>query len=901
MRRRPLSLLAVAAAAALVAVPVAAHAATVRTASPAPHASGSRTVPGVLLGLSRAKLLAPAPAAHTMTVGIGLHGADPSGEQALVAAEYDRTSPLYHHFLTPAQFDARFGVPAAAVAQTRAWLTGNGLHVDSVSESGAYVMATGTVAQLDKTFHVHIGSYHDAKVGSFLANDVAPTVPAALPVTAVLGLDTVQRIHPADLTTTPLPAAPDAGTFSGVLQPRDLWSIYDQPATDEGEGQTIGIFGEGETDSVVTQLRLFEQHEQLPKVPVRVVHTEGGTDDDYSDNSGSIEWYLDVQASTGMAPKVSQLDLYFAKSLYDADIAKDFSAWVQDPNGPKEMNASFGECETGPYNTVAGPLAQIPYGTELGDELEPVAEPMLEQAAAEGRTLFASAGDTGSGCPEVVVPVAGAGNGVAPQPLPIVNYPCASAYAVCVGGTVIETDSTVHGKRTSEDAWMDTGGGPSHSILEPAFQKKTANINATSEDEFCRYSADGSQVYPPGTVCRATPDVAALSGNILGNGYFIYIDGEPSSEGGTSLSSPLTMGMWARLQAAAPTPAGLGFADETFYGQSDKGAATYARDFTDITSTDTEQTAGLSTTNGFYTAGTGYDFVSGLGALNVGNLLTDVDGTTTARYPQGPPAPAEVVQSTVSMHSPTGNATDPLVATTGNLPAIDLSGAALTTSPDGSTVTATLTGPALSATPDPLAATGGEDFYVYWYDAAKDTVYYVHAHTDVAAGTTYSAGSTAGGSYTDIAAAGVTGSFTGTTLKITAKLAALGAPKKGDLLGDPAAITQIGAGVPVGVITVESFTADSASYPSVAASNAGDAVCVGGCSSAVSAPTTTAPAGTTAAAPGTTARPASSTVAASGTLAFTGMSAVVPLVALLLVLAGVAALCVRRRHARATL
>ncbi|MGH3743822.1 MAG: S53 family peptidase, partial [Mycobacteriales bacterium] len=607
--------------------------------------------------------------------------------------------------------------------------------------------------------------------------------------------------------------------------PQDLWSIYDQPATDEGQGQTIGIFGEGETDSVVTQLRLFEQHEKLPKIPVRVVHTEGGTDDDYADNTGSIEWYLDVQASTGMAPKAGRLDLYFAKSLFDADIAADISGWVNDPNGPKEMNASFGECETSPANPVTGPLAQIPYGTELGDELEPVAEPMLEKAAAMGRTLFASAGDTGSGCPEVVVPVAGAGNGVAPQPLPIPNYPCASAYAVCVGGTVLETDGTDHGKRVSEDAWMDTGGGPSHFILEPKYQQKTAYITATNAP--CLTDAAGTP-HPAGSVCRGTPDVAALSGNILGNGYFIYIDGEPSSEGGTSLSSPLMMGMWARLQAAAPTSAGLGFANETFYGQADKGAATYARDFTDITATDTEQTAGVSTTNGFYPAAAGYDFVSGLGALDVRHLLTDVDGTTAARHAQSAPARPQVVRSTVSMHSPTGNASDPLVVSTGNLPAIDLSGASLTTSPDGSTVTATLTGPALSATPDALAGTGGEDFYVYWYDAAKDTVYYVHAHTDAAAGTTYSAGSTTGGSYTDVAAAGATGSFTGTTLKITAKLAALGAPRKGDRLGDPAAITQLGAGVPA-VLTLLSLTADSASYPSVGAANAGDAVCVGGC------------------------------------------------------------------------
>ena len=101
------------------------------------------------------------------------------------------------------------------------------------------------------------------------------------------------------------------------------------------------------------------------------------------------------------------------------------------------MNASFGECEENPTNPVTGPLAQTPYGTEFGDELEAVGDPMLRQAAIEGRTLFTSAGDTGSGCPELVAPVAGGGNGVAIQPVPMVGYPataptrCASAVRSC--------------------------------------------------------------------------------------------------------------------------------------------------------------------------------------------------------------------------------------------------------------------------------------------------------------------------------------------------------------------------------------------------------------------------------------------------------------------------------------
>jgi pseudomonalisin len=781
-------------------------------------------VPGALLGLSTATLLGHAPASRVLTIGVGLSRPDPAAEQRLVNAQADPQSLEYRHFLTPAEFNARFAVPHSTVAATTGWLRNGGLDVKSVASGGDYITATGTVAQLEKRFAVTINRYRAAKVGAFVANTLPPSVPDSLPIDGVTGLDTVQRA-----TTPHLPAQREtrstksAASFSGVLTPRDLWKIYNEPSTNEGQGQTIGVFGEGETDSVVTQLRLFEHKEHFPKTPVRVVHTEGGKSSDYGDNTGAIEWYLDVQASTGMAPKAKSLSLYFAKSLFDHDIAKSFSRWVGDKNGPTQMNASFGECETDPTNPVTGPLAQIPYGTELGDELEPIAEPMLRQAVAEGRTLFASAGDTGSGCPEVVVPVAGAGNGVAPQPLPIVNYPAASPYAVGVGGTVITTPDTDHGKRTSEQAWMDTGGGPSHFLLRPDFQKKTSYITANNAPCLTNYS--GTSDYPPGSICRGTPDVAALSGNILGNGYFIYIDGEPSSEGGTSLSSPLTMGMWSRLQAGSKH--GLGFAANVFYGQADKSAKTYARDFTDVTQTDTAGTAGVSTTNGGYAAAKGYDFVSGLGALNVGHLLSDVDHTKKAQFAATKPAPAFRISSKVAVRSPAGNAVNPVDVQAGNLAAIDLTRATITTSKAADTLTVTMHGPALSATPD-AAAEGGENFYAYW--RSGDTVRYLVAHTSVGQAPKYAAGQTSASDfYADDPKSTVTGTFTGHTLTMTVPLSQVGAPARHAVLVNPGAFTQINAVGVAGIITDVALTADSASFRTVKSSNAGDGVCVGHC------------------------------------------------------------------------
>ncbi|MBV8462199.1 MAG: S53 family peptidase [Acidimicrobiales bacterium] len=646
---------------------------------------------------------------------------------------------------------------------------------------------------------------------------------------------------------------PQSGT-EGVLTPQDLWGVYDDPGaaaltnangtstpatlesthTDVGQGQTMGIFGEGETSSIVAQLRLFEQAMGFPKIPVRTVETEGGPDSAYGDNSGSIEWYLDSQSSTGMAPDASQLDFYFAKSLYDADVFADFADWADDPNGPRQMNASFGECEEDPTNPITGPLAQVPYGTEFGDELEAVGEPILRQATLEGRTLFSSSGDTGSGCPELVAPVIGAGNGLAIQPVPDVSYPCASQYVVCVGGTVPSVDGTAYpqaAERSAETSWTFGGGGTSYFIPAPGFQAGVANV-----DRQCVSTPSGDPYSPADApTCRGVPDVADMSGSSTGNGtgspggadeYFIYIDGEPASEAGTSLSSPLMLGQWTRIQAAAPAKVqktgGLGFADETIYRQA-KGADTcttsdtspcsadpYARDFFDIT----ESEYGVG--NGAYQAGPGWDYASGWGAINVANFAQDVDGSTNAAKAYGGTEKAAVTVAEAQTSGPAGDATDPVVASLGNDAALNITGATLTASASKGIV-ATLSGPDLGALPPPDAG-GGATFYVAWLSTTggQDIVWFAQAVESADGTWTFSSGDTgAYGSgsygYKVDSSSQATGSVdTGTgTITIDVPASEVGSPAKGSLLLDPQAFSQLNVGTPAVWLALTTDSADN--------------------------------------------------------------------------------------------
>jgi hypothetical protein len=838
-------------------------------------AGATKLVPGYLNGLPLATKTGASPSSQAMTIGVELQRPNPSGELALYQAMYKPGSSQYHHFLTPAQFNSRFGVSPAQTAAVRNWLQSGGLALQA--GSGDYVVARGTVAQLDRLLQLQINDY-SFKGQRFVANDAPPSVPEGLPIDGITGLDTInhfrlETLHGHTLkrlarrsraagSHSAVAAARAVGPQAGSeneFTPQELWGVYDDPGAASltksngtsspstvqgsraslGQRQTMGIFGEGETSSVIAQLRLFEAAMGFPKVPVRVVHTEGGADSGYGDNSGAIEWYLDSQSSTGMAPDTSRLDFYFAKTLFDADIFQDFNTWANDRNGPREMNASFGECEANPTNPVTGPLAQQPYGTELGDELQAMGDPILRQAAMEGRTLFASAGDTGSGCPELVAPIAGAGNGAAIQPVPFVGYPCDSQYVVCVGGTVVSAKGTTYptaAQRDAETSWTYSGGGSSHFIPEPSYQQGIKNVDLP-----CVSTPTGT-LYTPGSAptCRGVPDIGELSGNITGDGYFIYNDGEPSSEGGTSLSSPLMLGQWARVQAAASksvqSAGGLGFANPVIYRQAagaDGCAASpcanapiYARDFFDVT--DSEFGAG----NGAYQPGPGWDYASGWGAINVANFTQDVDHTTNAPAAATSPERDAVQVSTASMTSPTGNATDPADVSVGNEASLDLTRATLTTSSDGSTITATLTGPSLGSAPPPDAS-GGDTFYVAWEYGGK--VYYLKASEPSAGSFTYTSGSTGtyGQSstygYNDTSNSAATGAFNATTHTLSIKVPGkeVGNPGLGSALTVPQAFDQLNA-------SALALTADSSddltpiSRDSGLADSIGEEVIVGG-------------------------------------------------------------------------
>jgi len=288
------------------------------------------------------------------------------------------------------------------------------------------------------------------------------------------------------------------------------------------------------------------------------------------DTAGVDEWDLDTQTSTGVAPYSTEI-IYVATSLTDSDLARAVNAFAAE-NKAELGSASLGECDVLPYLD----------GTMAMDDVA------FAEAAAQGQTFHASTGDTGASCP--LAPT----NGF-PATGPIdTSYPASSPYVNAVGGTTLDADATTDAYGT-EIAWYAGGGGSSPVEYPGAWQ-------------------DG--VVPGAAIAvspqRGLPDVAFDADP--NTGALIYDQGQVLQIGGTSLSSPLAMGLLARIQSSHGGH--LGFVVPKLYAlykQAQAGSPlppSSVPGFHDI----------VVGTNAPYPATPGWDYDTGLGSYDVAAL-----------------------------------------------------------------------------------------------------------------------------------------------------------------------------------------------------------------------------------------------------------------------------------------
>ena len=528
----------------------------------------STSTQGLGTVLANAAQLGPLPASTTLHIAVALKLNNRDLLVQYVKAINDPSSPLYGSSLTVSQFVANYAPTSAQVQSVVNYLVAQGFSNIQVEPNNLFVTADGTVAEIGAAFFTSIAQFQQdgRKVYANLTDAQVPA-PLGSTVAAVLGLNNTGRMAPPTHKQAPPSLSIPAVHF---YTPQGYWTAYDVGGTATGSQTPIAIFAEGDLTQVLKDLRVAESVNGLPQVPVQVVQVGLAS----PDTAGQDEWDLDTQMSTGMAGKVAKLIIYDTTSLTDSDVALMFNKFAHQ-NIAKAGSASFGLCETFAFLD----------GSMLADDQ------VFLEAAAQGQTVFASTGDNGAACP-----VVGATNGV---PLSgaagMVLYPASSPYVVAVGGTTLTTDANYN--YIAEVGWDAGGGGISAWEIAPVWQQA---------------------VLPTTAAGKALPDVS-MDADLV-SGALVYIGCQPGQDpratcefivGGTSLSSPLWLGTWARLQSAHANK--LGFASPSLYRVYRAPPASYPG-FHDI----------VGGCNGLFCAIPGFDYVTGLGTPDVAKLKSAV-------------------------------------------------------------------------------------------------------------------------------------------------------------------------------------------------------------------------------------------------------------------------------------
>jgi xanthomonalisin len=312
-----------------------------------------------------------------------------------------------------------------------------------------------------------------------------------------------------------------------------------------------------------------------------------------------VEWDLDSQTILGVSGGVKQILLYTAP--YDgvthptiADLTNAYNGAVTS-NVAKVINVSLG----------------IDEGSATGQSAD---DAVFKQAVAQGQTFSVASGDAGvyqwstdslGGGPGYVA------NSRGTVKISLSHYsvsePATSPYVVAVGGTTLYTSSGAYGGETvwneglaAIDSPVDnnkrlwaTGGGISANETAPSWQ----------------VSALGSSV-----THRELPDLAFDAASA--SGAQITYSGSTYTVGGTSLASPIFVGIWARVQSGLNNA--LGFPASSLYSYIPSNPSLV----NDVTS-------GNNGYNGYgYNAASGWDNTTGFGSLNISNFYNFVKNTS---------------------------------------------------------------------------------------------------------------------------------------------------------------------------------------------------------------------------------------------------------------------------------
>src|SRR5437763_3959896 len=133
-----------------------------------------------------------------MSVAVSLQLRNQAALQDFIQKVSDRRSPIYGHYLKPAQFTAAYGPTAGQAQQVVDYLRGHGLTVALPTGSRTVVDASGPVRAIESAFGIAIDDWHDRDENrDFYGNDAQPSLPSSIApaIVGVLGLNNQYRLQ----------------------------------------------------------------------------------------------------------------------------------------------------------------------------------------------------------------------------------------------------------------------------------------------------------------------------------------------------------------------------------------------------------------------------------------------------------------------------------------------------------------------------------------------------------------------------------------------------------------------------------------------------------------------------------------------------------------------------------
>lgn len=564
---------------------------------------------------------------------------------ALVAAQQMPGSPNYHAWITPAQYAALFGLSDADLAQIENWLRSQGFNIDSVANSRNSLTFSGTAGQVEAAFQTELHHYRVNGAQHF-ANTTDLALPSAL-AGVVLAVRNLSDFRPQPQVRLHTAASPEftSGQSGGhFLTPKDVATIYDiGPAYNSGyngSGETIAVVGQSAV--ATSDITSFQSAAGLTvKSPTITLVPNSGTSAVSQGNEAESD--LDLEYAGAVAPGAAINFVYVGNNSNDSVF--DALQYVVDNRSASIINISYGACET-----------------EISSSDFFALENVMEQAASQGQSVIAAAGDTGS-----TACYGNKGASLAQQEVLSVNYPASSDYVTALGGTEfpsadVAPSNTTYWQSASgsdligsalsyipEQVWNDDsatvaaqygaqyalsagGGGVSILAQRPAWQTGVTGIASGSFRLVPDISLDSSAQNAGYLYC--TSDTSAWSAGqkaSCNSGFRDSSSQDLTVAGGTSFAAPIFSAMLAMI--AQKANASQGVASAQLYRLAANGT-TYASAFHDITKGTNACTAGLSYCSSAgaasYAAATGYDEASGLGSVDFNNLLSAWTGGSSS-------------------------------------------------------------------------------------------------------------------------------------------------------------------------------------------------------------------------------------------------------------------------------